>query len=145
VFGTLFFVLLVFAAWSSAISLVEPAVAWLVENRGLERVTACAFVGILSWLLGIGSVLSFNLWSGADYQLFGKTVFDIKDYLASNIMLPLGGLMIALFSGWVARREMAHDELAMRSRFAFQLWWWLIRFVAPVGIVFVFLNAVGAI
>lgn len=145
VFGTLFFTLLVFAAWSSAISLVEPAVAWLVENRGMRRIRACMFVGVVSWLLGIGSVLSFNLWSGAEYQLFGKSFFDIKDYLASNIMLPLGGLMIALFSGWVARREMANDELALNNRLAFQLWWLLIRFVAPVGILFVFLNAVGVI
>jgi NSS family neurotransmitter:Na+ symporter len=144
-FGTLFFVLVVFAAWSSAISLVEPAVAWLVENQGTKRVTACAFIGILSWFLGIGSVLSFNLWSGEEYQLFGRTFFDIKDYLASNIMLPLGGLMIALFAGWVAHREMANEELAMRSRVAFQLWWLLIRFVAPVGIVFVFLNAIRVI
>ena len=77
--------------------------------------------------------------------MFGKTLFDVKDYLTTNIMLPLGGLMIALFCGWVAHREMAFEELAMRSRFGFQLWWLLIRFVAPVGIVLVFLNAIGVI
>lgn len=144
-FGTLFFVLLVFAAWSSAISLIEPAVAWLVENRGWRRGMAALLVTALGWLLGIASLLSFNLWSGADYQLFGKTVFDLLDYLTANIMLPLGGLLIALFTGWFAHRSMAHEELAMRSQVLFNLWWSLVRYVAPVGIVFVFLNAIGVV
>ncbi|MGB5716466.1 MAG: sodium-dependent transporter, partial [Gammaproteobacteria bacterium] len=62
-FGMLFFVLLVFAAWSSSISLIEPAVAWLVENRGMTRIFASVVAGLTTWLFGLLTVLSFNLWS----------------------------------------------------------------------------------
>ena len=96
-----------------------------------------------SWFLGIGSVLSFNLWSGEEYQLFGRTLFDLKDFLASNIMLPLGGLLIALFVGYGAGRTMALEELSISRQHLFDAWWRVIRYVSPVGIAIVFLNAVG--
>lgn len=144
-FGTLFFVLLVFAAWSSSISLVEPAVAWLTENRDLPRARAAWLVGGLAWLLGIGSALSFNLWSGEKYQLFGKTLFDIKDFLATNIMLPLGGLAIALFTGWAVGRRLPEGELAMRSPVLFGAWRFTVRYISPAGIVLIFLNAIGLV
>ena len=143
-FGTIFFVLLVFAAWSSSISLVEPAVAWLVDSRGWRRGAAAVMVGALAWFLGIGSALSFNLWSGEEYQLFGRTLFDLKDFVASNIMLPLGGLLIALFVAYGAGRHMALDELSISRQRLFDAWWFVIRYVSPVGITIVFLNSVGA-
>ncbi len=143
--GTLFFVLLVFAAWSSSISLVEPAVAFLTENEHLSRPRAALLIGVAAWVLGIGSALSFNLWAGEEYQIFGKTLFDIKDYLASNIMLPLGGLCIALFAGWILSRRVAEEELAMRSPRLFGQWYFVIRYIAPAGITLVFLNAIGLI
>lgn len=142
-FGTVFFILLVFAAWTSSISIAEPAVAWLVEIRGWRRGSAAVLVGCLAWFMGIGSVLSFNLWSGEEYQLFGKTLFDLKDFLASNIMLPLGGLLIALFVAYGAGRHMALEELAISRQHLFDAWWFVIRFVAPVGIAMVFLNSIG--
>jgi neurotransmitter:Na+ symporter, NSS family len=143
-FGTLFFVLLVFAAWSSAISLIEPAVAWLVENRSMTRIRAAAWIGATTWILGLGSVFSFNIWSGDEYKLFGKTFFDLLDYLAANIMLPLGGLLIAIFSGWVMSAASSRDEFAMREG-AYQLWRGVIRYVSPLAVVLVFLHAVGAL
>ena len=142
-FGTVFFVLLVFAAWSSSISLVEPAVAWLVDTRGWRRGAAAVLIGLTAWVLGIGSVLSFNLWSGPEYQLFGKTLFDIKDFLASNIMLPLGGLFISLFVAYGAAKKMALDELAIQRQHLFNVWWFLVRYVAPLGIIVIFLNSIG--
>jgi NSS family neurotransmitter:Na+ symporter len=144
-FGTLFFVLLVFAAWSSAISIIEPAVAWLVENRGMKRIPAAAAVGILAWFLGIGTVLSFNLWSGEEYQLFGKTLFDLLDYLTANILLPLGGLFIAIFAGWVMSRQASQDELRMGDGLAYRSWRFLLRFVSPLLVLIVFFNAIGVI
>ena len=144
-FGTVFFVLLVFAAWSSAISLVEPAVAWLVEIRNWSRITAAFLVGGLAWLLGIGSALSFNTWSGPEYQILGKTLFDLKDFVASNIMLPLGGLLIALFVAYGAGRHMALDELSISRQRLFDAWWFVIRYISPVGIAIVFLNSVGVL
>ncbi|MBY4675120.1 sodium-dependent transporter [Marinobacterium arenosum] len=142
-FGTLFFVLLSFAAWTSGISLLEPAVAWLVENRGLSRVVATVGCGGIIWLLGLASALSFNIWS--DFTLFGKTIFDNLDFLASNIMLPLGGLLIALFAAWLLPRAISHDELAMREEGTYALWLFMVRYITPVGVSLVFLNAIGLI
>ncbi len=144
-FGTLFFILLVFAAWSSSISLVEPAVAWLTENEHLSRPKAAWIIGGLAWVLGIGSALSFNLWSGEEYQIFGKTLFDIKDYVTANIMLPLGGLAIALFTGWAVGRRLPESELGMRSARLFGAWHFTLRYIAPAGIVLIFLNAIGVV
>jgi NSS family neurotransmitter:Na+ symporter len=114
-----------------------------VEVRGWSRVGAGVAVGGFAWVLGIGSVLSFNLWSGEEYQLFGKTLFDLKDFLASNIMLPLGGLLIALFVAYGAGRRMALEELAISRQHLFDAWWFVIRYVSPVGIAIVFLNSIG--
>jgi NSS family neurotransmitter:Na+ symporter len=142
-FGTLFFILLVFAAWSSAISLIEPAVAWLVENRGHTRVLAASYVGMTAWFLGLGTVFSFNIWSGKEYQIFGMTFFDLLDYLTANIMLPVGGLLIALFATWVMKKEDVRDELHMKT--GFRLWHWVTRYITPLGVLVIFLHSVGVI
>ncbi len=150
VFGTLFFVLLVFAAWTSSISLIEPAVAWLVENRGMSRVRASVLAGVATWLFGLLTVFSFNLW--AQFRPLGfidifrnATVFDLLDYLTANIMLPLGGLFIALFSVWVMKRGDSLDELGMRDAFGYRLWRVLVRYVTPVAVIIVFLNVTGMV
>lgn len=140
-FGTLFFLLLVFAAWSSSISLIEPAVAWLVENRKMSRMRACIWAGLVTWVLGIGTVLSFNI--GADVKLFGKTFFDLLDYLTANLMLPLGGLCIAIFAGWVMSQDKTADELNLSKPWLYAVWLFLVRFVSPVAVIVVFLNVMG--
>lgn len=140
-FGVLFFLLLTFAAWTSAISLIEPAVAWLVENRGLSRVIASVWAGGITWLLGIGSLLSFNLWKGD--TLFGLNFFELLDYLTANIMLPLGGVAIAVFAAWSMSRSATEDELELKNEGMFILWRFLVRYITPVAVIIVFLNAVG--
>ena len=140
--GTLFFVLLVFAAWSSSISLIEPAVAWLVENHGMNRIYASVFIGIITWFIGLGSLLSFNLWS--EHKLFGLNFFDLLDYLTANIMLPLGGLFIAIFAGWLMKTDSTKNELNTTKN-GYNIWLILVRFVAPVAVMVVFLNVVGVI
>lgn len=149
-FGTLFFLLLVFAAWTSAISLIEPAVAWLVENRGMTRVHASVTAGIATWLFGILTVFSFNLW--ADFKPLSwipifrdSTIFDLLDYLTANIMLPLGGLFIAVFSVWVMKRADSLEELEMGDGLAYQLWYVLVRYLTPAAVLVVFLNVTGLV
>ncbi len=150
--GTLFFILLVFAALSSSISLIEPAVAWLVENKGMSRVAASVWCGVLTWLMGVGSVLSFNLWKAKTWSLtlFGetlfenKTFFDTLDGLTANIMLPLGGLFIAIFAGWMMRSESSKKELNTTEK-GYTIWINLVRVVAPVAVMVVFLNVIGVI
>lgn len=141
IFGALFFLLLVFAAWSSGISLVEPIVAWMVENHNLSRRNATMLATSVIWLLGLLTVFSFNI--GQDWTLFGKTAFGLLDYLTANIMLPLGGLLIALFAGWKMKKSSTADELAIGNGVLYYFWLILIRFVSPVAILIVFANLTG--
>ena len=138
-FSTIFFVLLSFAAWTSAIGLMEPAVAWMVEHYNRSRAQATVIIGVLIWAIGFGSVLSFNVL--ADTTFLAGTVFDNIDYLTSNIMLPLGGLLITIFAGWVMCRNSTSDELGS-SGTLYKAWRLLARFIAPIGILFVLINAV---
>lgn len=141
-FGLLFFVLLFFAALTSSISLIEPAVAWLVENKDIERHQACAWSGTACWLLGIGVVFSFNIWS--DVKLFDKNLFELLDYLTANLMLPLGGLAIAIFAGWMMKPAHAEQELEMPDQ-GFKAWQFLIKYVSPTAVFFVFLHVLGVL
>ncbi|SFR43349.1 neurotransmitter:Na+ symporter, NSS family [Marinobacter gudaonensis] len=141
-FGTLFFVLLIFAAWTSGISLLEPIVEWLEERNGLNRTVSTLGAGFVCWALGIASILSLNLWSdftplGFIPMLEGKTIFDLLDFFTANIMLPLGGLLVALFAGWIMSREAMEQELAL-SPGMFNLWFVTLRFITPVAVVVVF-------
>ncbi len=139
-FSTIFFILLSFAAWTSAIGLMEPAVAWLVERYNRTRAQAAVIIGLLIWALGFGSVLSFNVL--ANFKFYKGTIFDNVDHLTSNIMLPLGGLFIVIFAGWVMCRNSTAEELGGAGGI-YQMWRILARVVAPIGILFVFLKAVG--
>lgn len=149
-FGTLFFALLVFAAWTSSISLIEPAVAYLVENVGLRRINATLVVGVGAWLLGLLTVFSFNVWSDVRplsmFEIFrDKTFFELLDYVASNILLPLGGLFIALFAGWIMTRDSTLDELSLGDNWRYQTWRVLVRYVTPLAVAIVFLNKIHII
>ena len=149
-FGMLFFLLLVFAAWSSSISLIEPAVAWLVENRGMRRIKASVLAGFATWLFGLLTVFSFNMLSEfkplSIIPIFrDSTIFDLLDYLTANIMLPLGGLLIAIFAAWIMSRESSMDELHMGDRFFYPLWRFLVRYITPVAVGIVFVRALGII
>jgi NSS family neurotransmitter:Na+ symporter len=150
IFGALFFILLTFAAWTSSISLIEPAVAWLVENRGMSRAGASVLSGIACWLFGLLTVFSFNIWSDVHplhmFEVFrDKTVFDLLDYLTANIMLPLGGLLIAIFAVWIMSREATRDELNMGEGPAYMLWRVLVRYITPLAVSIVFLRAIEII
>lgn len=141
-FGTIFFVLLVFAAWTSAIGLMEPAVAWLVETFHRTRAQAAIMVGGLIWVLGFGTVLSFGVL--ANFKFYKGTIFDNIDHLTSNIMLPLGGVFIAVFAAWLMCRNSTAEELHGAGAM-YKVWRFTARFVAPVAILFVFLKAIGVL
>ena len=146
--GTAFFILLSFAAWTSAISLIEPAVAWLVENKGITRLQASVWVGIVTWVMGLGTVFSFNIWSdmtwSIPYLFKDFSFFDTLDYITSNVMLPLGGLFIAIFAGWLMREESSRAELETED-WIYKIWQILLRYVTPVAVIIVFLRAVSVI
>jgi len=142
-FGTLaavaFFVLLFVAALASAISLLELVVALLVRRTRWRRATAAAIAASSCFVAGVATVLSFNLWAGwhplASLGVASTaTVFDQLDQLMSNLMLPLGGLAIALFAGWAAPQRLLAEELRLGPAGAAALRIAL-RYVAPLGIV----------
>ena len=137
-FAIAFFVMLFFAAFTSAISLLEPSVSWLVERSRFSRLQCAGIVGFGIWFLGIGSVLSFNVWS--DVKLFGMTFFDNLDHLTANIMLPLGGLVIAIFAGYTLSKADTQAELRSQGGIFFQSWRLVLRYITPLIIIIVFLN-----
>ena len=139
--ATVFFLLLTFAAWTSAISLIEPVVAWINESRGISRPAAAIGVGAAIWALGLLSVLSFNVL--ADVNFMWGTYFDSADFLTSNITLPMGGFAIAIFAGWAMSRRSTSAELRLANPTGFRLWRFASRFVAPAAVVLIFLNAIG--
>ena len=137
-FGTLFFVLVTFAAVTSAISIVEPAMAFAVERFNAKRWHVAFLLGIVCWILGLGTVFSFNAW--ADLHIVGEmTFFDFFDFVTQKAMLPLGGLLIAVFTAWVLPKKIVQAQLKLPGgRPVEVLWEVLIKVVAPLGVLAVF-------
>lgn len=131
VIAMMFFLFLLVAALSSTISILEPVVEYFARKPGWTRTAATRVTGFLIWVLGIASALAFNV--GAELTLFGKNVFDLLDYVTANLLLPLGGLLIAIYAGFVLPSRATAEELAATG-IGFRIWLFLTRYVAPTGI-----------
>jgi neurotransmitter:Na+ symporter, NSS family len=131
--GGLFFLLCVCAAWTSAISMLEPVVALFNERYKIKRPKAAFLVGIVSWLLGVLLIFSFQEWKflklSSNYQLL-----HVLSNFSINILLPIAGLLFAVFSGWALHRRITREELNFKSENSYMLWRFLIRWLAPIGI-----------
>ncbi len=141
--GTLFFVLVAFAAWTSAISLVEPATSWITENTQISRKNAAWTIAICVWLIGVCVSLSFNVWKEVTL-VFNLNIFDVLDKLTTNILLPLGGLMMAIFAGWVMQSQAVKTELALET-ISYRLWQFTIKYISPLAIIAIFMYLLGFI
>jgi len=146
VVGTIFFLLLLVAAITSSISIVEIVVSY-AEEKGVKRPIAAVGAGIVIWLLGLLSVLSFNVM--ADWRPLGfiplfadKNWLDTVDFITSNFMLTTGGLLIGLFGGWVVSSDTIRAEFGWTDGLLFTLWRWLMRVVIPVAIGAMIVTAV---
>ena len=131
--------LLFFAAITSSISLIEPAITFVVEKFSLSRVYATNILGVFTWTLGILTVLSFNELSS--FKVFGMTIFDNIDYLTSKIMLPLGGLLMALFAGFIMKRAIVISELNSNTILA-NIWFILLKIFSPILLIIIFVNGI---
>jgi len=141
IFGKLFFILLSIAALSSAISLLEPGVAWVVESLKISRLKAAVGLGLVAWILGIFSALSFDLLSEYTF-IAGKNFFDSLDFLSNQILLPLGGIFIAIFVGWVMKPKHVLSELGLQRGFFLNTWFFLLKYIAPVVVALILILAV---
>jgi NSS family neurotransmitter:Na+ symporter len=142
----IFFILLAIAALTSTISILEIVVAYVSEELKLSRKKATIVSATLIFMLGIFCTLSQGPLD--NLGLFGKNLFSIFDYLAANIILPLGALIIAVFTGWFLGKRNVRDEITNGGRFKgrlFSTFMTIIRFVAPIAIAIVFLNGLGLI
>lgn len=142
-FALLFFVMLVFAAFTSTISLLEPSVSWAIERFNMTRKKATVVIGFLIWLIGFLTVFSFNVLKNTLFM--GLTFFDFIDTLTASYMLPIGGLLIAVFTAWRMKKSDCLDELGLKSGFVFNLWRFSLGVITPIAIVCVFLNVIGVI
>ena len=147
-FGVLFFlaflILFLFAALTSAFSMLEIIVAVLAKGDEAKRKKYAWLIGLAIFVVGIPSALSFGLL--ADISIFGKSIFDAFDFLVSNMMMPLGALLIAIFIPLKIPKEKLFNELKSGSNISaklFTIWFLLIRYVAPIAIVIVFMDVLG--
>ncbi|QXM07089.1 sodium-dependent transporter [Crassaminicella indica] len=143
-FETLFFLLVGIAALTSTISLLEVVVAFVTEQFNIARKKATVLLAAIIYLVSIPSVLSFGAWS--DIKIFGRTFFDLFDQTASNILLPIGGLLVCIFVGWVWGSENAVKEITSNGKYQFnyqRAYDFIIKLLAPAAIIVIFLNATG--
>jgi NSS family neurotransmitter:Na+ symporter len=145
-FGVLFFILLAFAAVTSLIAIIEPIVRFAEGKWKMRRRDAVLIFGVLAWAIGLLTVFSFNIWSDVHllgrFEAFaGKTIFDLIDYATANLMMPLGGILMALFVGWRIQPAMLKEDLSFGGRGLFNTWLWMIRVIVPLAILWVLYSS----
>jgi NSS family neurotransmitter:Na+ symporter len=139
--GPIFFILLSIAALSSSISLLEPGVAFLSEEGYLSRKNSALAISLFAWSLGIGTALSFNTLSGFEL-ISGKNFLDSLDFIANQILLPFGGMMIAIFVGWFMKKELIINEIGYVNLIIYKLWRFFIKFIAPTSVALIFISQI---
>jgi len=143
----LFFVALLVAALTSSISMLEVAVAYLVEEKKFSRIGACGLLFVICWVVGALCSLSFGPLSGV--HIGGRSIFDFFDNLSSNILMTLGSLLTVLFVGWRLKKTDVYDEFTnggtlSRNAKIFGILWFLIRYVCPIAVMTIFITGLFA-
>jgi NSS family neurotransmitter:Na+ symporter len=138
-FASLFFVMLAIAALTSTIALLEPIIAYTLKNTRLTRQKITLYACFILWIVGLPSLFSFNLW--AHVTFFAGTLFDNIDYLTANIMLPINGLLVALFATWALRKVEMKKALSLPHKI-FSAWYTVLKYITPVCITVVLVHGV---
>ncbi len=147
IFGAVFFILLFFAALTSSISMMEPPVTWLTETTGWSRRSAALLSGGISLILGIFAALSFNILGdfhplGAIEMFSGETFFSLYVYFVTKLLMPIGGILITVFAGWLIKRQFTCDELFDgKNVLAYRIWLFLVRYLAPAMLIYVLFDS----
>ncbi len=137
-FSVIFFVLITIAALSSAISLLEPFTAWMEEIFKIKRKNLVILIGSFVWFLGIGSIFSFNIWS--DLKFMGLNFLEFLDFLTNNVMLPVGGLFVAIFVGWVLPKKFVKQNIKLKDH-SYRVFIFFLKFISTGSIFLVLLYS----
>ena len=146
IFSVMFYVLLALAALTSTISMHEVTTSFLHEQLGFSRKRSATIITCCCFTIGIFASLSFGLLR--EYTIAGKGFFDFLDYLTAKIMLPFGGLLISLYVGWHLDKRISFEEVTNGGKIGagfFKVYLFILRYVAPLGILFIFANGLGLI
>lgn len=147
IWAVLFFLLLFFASITSTISLSEIPITFMIDEYKISRRKALVITVVQMNIIAVISALSFSTLS--DFTIFGKNIFDFLDYVGPNIFMLLGGLVTAVYVGWVLKKDVIHNQLTnggkYRSSFVQPYIIFCLRYIAPVAIVLIFLYYVGLI
>tara|TARA_B100001027_G_scaffold216808_1_gene194458 strand:+ start:183 stop:1520 length:1338 start_codon:yes stop_codon:yes gene_type:complete len=138
-FSIIFFTLISIAALSSSISLLEPFTAWMEEKFKMRRRTIVVCLGFIVWLLGMGSIFSFNIWS--DLKFLDLNFLELMDYLTNNIMLPVGGFFISIFVGWVLPNSLVQNYVKLNDQL-FKIFIFFLKYISTGAIALIFLYSV---
>jgi NSS family neurotransmitter:Na+ symporter len=141
VFSIAFFLLLSVAGITSMVGLVECVTAWIEDHRGFPRHKSAMVVVSAIAVLSVLSVLSYNLL--AEYQVLGRDLNGLLDYFSNQILLPLGGLLIAIFVGWFVSKAVSAEELGFRSETFYGVWRFLLRFIVPPAVFIIFVMGIS--
>ena len=145
VFAILFFIALAFAGLTSSVSLVEPMVQYFIDRFSWSRLKASVSMGLFFWFFGIFAILS-NIDGAKEYLTWGgKSFFDWVDYVTAAIMLPLGGLIMAVFVGFIIPRSRVESVMKPQLKWAFEPWYFSLRYLTPVAMSVVMLSLMGVI
>jgi len=142
-FSVVFFIALAFAGLTSAVSLVEPMVQYIIDRFKFTRIKASISMGLFFYLVGIITLLSNTTEYSEALTFAGKNFFDWMDYITASIMLPLGGLAMAIFVGYVMPREQVESHLKLHLGHFFNVWYFSLRYIAPIALFVVMLNLLG--
>jgi NSS family neurotransmitter:Na+ symporter len=138
VLALIFFVLVYFAALTSGLSLGEVIIRWAENRFGWSRHRASIVMLGATFLIGLTTVFSFNIWS--DITIGGRTLFDTKDYLVTTYLMPIAGLGVVAFAGWLMPLDMQHESFG-GDGWLFKSWLWSARILAPLGVLWMFFAA----
>ena len=145
IFAFSFFVALASAGLTSAVSLVEPFIQYLVDRFGFSRLKASLSSGLFFYLFGIIAILSISKEYGAYFSFGSKSFFDWIDFITASVMLPVGGLVMSIFVGYVMEKERIASQLQRQLGRIYPLWYFSIRYIVPIALVVVILNLIGVL
>lgn len=146
IFSIMFFVLLAVAALTSSVSLMEVVVAYICEEFKVKRIITVTIVTLVA--IGIGTLCALSQMESSQISIGGKNIFDLLDNFTSSYMLTISGFLIVLYAGWFLSKEKLRSEISINSSFIskyYNIFLFLIRYIAPIAIILVFLSKIGVI